>query len=74
MTFRELYFMNCAWNMDEKVYIKVIGDTEVTIDGLTFKAILEGARYADGRYIKDLPVTFFGEDFVVLNGIKGERI
>ena len=75
MTFRELYFINGSWcDQSESVYIKVRGESDVRIDGLTFKDVLDGATYVDGRYLKDLPVVFFGEDFVVLNGIKGVRI
>lgn len=72
MTFRELYFMNGSWcSQHETVCIKVRGDSEVMIDGLTFKDVLDGALYVDGRCLKDLPVVFFGDDFAVLNGIKG---
>lgn len=75
MKFKELYFINGVWcSQNEKVHIKVIGEAEIMIDGLTFRDILDGATYVDGRQLKDLPVTFFGEDFVVLNGLKGARI
>lgn len=72
MTFRELYWINSSWcNQNETVYITVRADSEVRIDGLTFKDVLNGATFIDGRFLKDMPVVFFGDDFVVLNGIKG---
>ncbi len=71
MTLRELYFMNGSWCQDETIYIRVRGEREIMIDGLTFKDVLDGATYVDGRALKDLLVVFFGEDFVVLNDIKG---
>lgn len=74
MTFRELYWMNGSWcSQNEKVYIKIRGEAEIMIDGLTFKDVLDGARHVDGRFLKDMPVVFFGEDFVVLNGIRGHE-
>lgn len=59
MTFRELYWINGSWcSQNEKVYIKIRGEAEIMIDG---------------RFLKDMPVVFFGEDFVVLNGIRGSE-